>query len=307
MCVTDDRTIFFKDTIFALIYDFPCSFLSSLSWIYKIKRSHFRQFMFHIAKILIYICAIKKHNIIATDRLHINKLKECFGDMHNFNTSDISNFYRSLEPDVKQATINWRVYHLVSKGVLERRGRGVYKIGRTTIFVPYLDNKTESIYKKILSEFPYSIVCVWDTSLLNEFTLHISNRHFTLIEVDKDSIESVFYSLRENYNPVFLNPNNGILEQYVFNSNTPLIVKPLISEAPLQSISNINTITIEKILVDLCCDEDLFPFYQGSEKKRIFNEAYAKYTVNNNKLLRYASRRGRKEEIEQLIDQIKID
>ncbi len=35
--------------------------------------------------------------------------------MHNFNTSDISNFYRSLEPDVKQATINWRVYHLVSK------------------------------------------------------------------------------------------------------------------------------------------------------------------------------------------------
>lgn len=90
--------------------------------------------------------------------------------MHNFNTSDISNFYRSLEPDVKQATINWRVYHLVSKGVLERRGRGVYKIGRTTIFVPYLDNKTESIYKKILSEFPYSIVCVWDTSLLTEFS-----------------------------------------------------------------------------------------------------------------------------------------
>jgi len=29
--------------------------------------------MFHIAKILIYICAIKKCNIIATDRLYINK------------------------------------------------------------------------------------------------------------------------------------------------------------------------------------------------------------------------------------------
>lgn len=223
--------------------------------------------MFHIAKILIYICAIKKHNIIATDRLYINKLKECFGDKENFKTSDISNFYRSLEPDVKQATINRTVYSLVIKGVLERKGRRVYKIGKTTVFVPHLDNKTNSIYMNILSEFPYSIVCVWDTSLLNEFTLHISNRHFMLIEVDKESIESVFYSLRENYNPVFLNPNNGILEQYVFNSNTPLIVKPLISEAPLQSISNINTITIEKILVDLYCDDYLFHFYQGSEKK----------------------------------------
>ena len=196
---------------------------------------------------------------------------------------------------------------MVIKGVLERKGRGVYKIGKTTVFVPYLDNKTKTIYKKILSKFPYSTVCVWDTSLLNEFTLYFSDRHFTLIEVDKESIESVFYSMRENYDHVFLNPNNGILEQYVFNSTIPLIVKPLISEAPLQSISNTHTITIEKLLVDLCCDEDLFQFYQGSEKKRIFNEAYAKYTVNNNKLLRYASRRGRKEEIEKMINQIKID
>ena len=193
---------------------------------------------------------------------------------------------------------------MVSKGVLERKGRGVYKIGKTTAFVPDLDNKTKSIYKKILSEFPYSTVCVWNTSLLNEFTLHISNSHFTLIEVDKESMESIFYSLREKHNQVFFNPNNGILEQYVFNSNTPIIVKPLISEAPLQSINNINTITLEKILVDLFCDEDLFQFYQGREKKRIFNEAYARYTINNNKLLRYASRRGKKEEIEKLINQI---
>jgi len=208
--------------------------------------------------------------IIATDRLHINKLKECFGDKENFKTNDISNFYRSLEADVKQATINWRVYSLVLKGILERKGRGVYKIGKTTIFVPHLDNKAKSIYKKIISEFPYSTVCVWDTSLLNEFTLHISNRHFTLIEVDKESIEPVFYSLREKYTTMFLNPNNDILEQYVFNSNTPLILKPLISEAPLQSISNIYTITLEKILVDLYCDVDLFQFYQGSEKKKDF-------------------------------------
>ena len=141
-------------------------------------------------------------------------------------------------------------------------------------------------------------------SLLNEFTLHISNNNLTLVEVDKESLESIFYSLRDKYNQVFLNPNSDILEQYVFNSKTPIIVQPLISEAPLQSISNINTTTIEKILVDLFSDEDLFQFYQGREKKRIFKEAYAKYTINNNKLLRYASRRGKKDEIEKMTNQI---
>jgi len=125
-----------------------------------------------------------------------------------------------------------------------------------------------------------------------------------LIEVDKESVEAIFYSLREKYSKVFLNPNNSILELYVSKTNDPIIVKPLISEAPLQSIGNINTITLEKILVDLFCDENLFQFYQGREKKILFNEAYTKYTVNKNKLLRYASRRGKKEEIEKMINQI---
>lgn len=125
-----------------------------------------------------------------------------------------------------------------------------------------------------------------------------------MIEVDKESVEAIFYSLREKYSKVFLNPNNSILELYVSKTNDPIIVKPLISEAPLQSIGNINTITLEKILVDLFCDENLFQFYQGREKKILFNEAYTKYTVNKNKLLRYASRRGKKEEIEKMINQI---
>ncbi|MFA5306776.1 MAG: DUF6577 family protein [Candidatus Babeliales bacterium] len=200
--------------------------------------------------------------------------------------------------------MNWRIYYLVLKGVLERKGRGIYTIGKTIDYVPEIYNKTVSIYKKIHSEFPYSTVCVWNTSFFNEFALHISNKHFTLIEVDKESVEAIFYSLREKYSKVFLNPNNSILELYVSKTNDPIIVKPLISEAPLQSIGNINTITLEKILVDLFCDENLFQFYQGREKKILFNEAYTKYTVNKNKLLRYASRRGKKEEIEKMINQI---
>ena len=42
---------------------------------------------------------------MTSDRLHINKLKDCFGDQEYFKTDDIAKFYRSLEPDLKQATV----------------------------------------------------------------------------------------------------------------------------------------------------------------------------------------------------------
>lgn len=193
---------------------------------------------------------------------------------------------------------------MVKKGILERIGKGMFKIGKTWVFVPNMDNKTKTIFNKLQSEFSFSTFCVWNTSLLNEFSIHISNNHFTLVEVEKESMESVFLSLKEKYNAVFLNPNSNILEQYVFNANNPIIAKPLISEAPLQKIKKINTTTIEKVLVDLFCDENLFQFYQGRERNTIFKEAYTKYTINNTKLLRYASRRGKKEELEKYITQI---
>ena len=193
---------------------------------------------------------------------------------------------------------------MVEKGILERIGKGVFKIGKTWVFIPNMDNKTKTIFNKLQSEFPFSTLCVWNTSLLNEFSIHISNNHFTVVEVEKESIESVFLSLKEKHNAVFLNPNSNILEQYVFNANNPIIAKPLISEAPLQKIKKVNTPTIEKVLVDLFCDEDLFQFHQGKERNTIFKEAYTKYTINNTKLLRYASRRGKKEELEKYINQI---
>src|SRR3546814_760800 len=95
-----------------------------------------------------------------------------------------------------------------------------------------------------------------------------------------------------------------MLEQYIQEIGSPVIVRYLISEAPLQKIKKYYTITIEKILVDLFCDEKLFAIYHGKEKRTIFQEAYAKYTINKSKLLRYATRRGKREALESYINQI---
>ena len=50
---------------------------------------------------------------------------------------------------------------------------------------------------------------------------------------------------------------------------------------------------IEKVLVDIYCDTDLFAFLSGEEWEKIWGTAASQYVINKTRLLRYASRRGR--------------
>lgn len=54
---------------------------------------------------------------------------------------------------------------------------------------------------------------------------------------------------------------------------------------------------LEKILVDILIDENLFSAQQG-ELDYIFEVAYQKFTINESKMKRYASRRNRDKELE---------
>jgi hypothetical protein len=94
------------------------------------------------------------------------------------------------------------------------------------------------------------------------------------------------------------------MENYVLGSPEAIIVKTLISEAPLQNVQTMPVPTLEKILVDLYSDSDIFYFLQGKEMLTIFENALEKYTVNIDRLLRYAARRNRKEELQKIIAQI---
>lgn len=193
---------------------------------------------------------------------------------------------------------------MVKKGIIERVGKGIFKIGENKFYKPNLDSKTKSVFKKILENFPYLGVCIWNISTLNEFSQHISNNSLIIIEVEKEVSESVFLFLKEQSPNVFINPNSLTLEHYVFSAPNPIVIKNFLSESPVQKVSQYTTITIEKLLVDIYCDKDLFSYYQGRELQTIFRNAFEKYTVNTTKLLRYASRRGKKKQLNQIVIQI---
>jgi len=240
--------------------------------------------------------------VIVKDKLHTDRIKNRFKNKAVFETKDIVDFYEKFEKDIKRTTINWRVYTLVQKGVLQRIGRGKFRLGEDRKYIPEISSLTKSIFKKLKAEFPFAKFCVWNTSLLNEFMQHQPNRFFLLVEADKEITNSAFYFLREIKKSVFIEPTKDILEKYIVNQKEVIVIKPLISEAPTQNINDIETATLEKILVDIFCDDVIFLAQQGAEKRTIFKEAFTKYTINQSKMLRYADRRRKKEELNQFVE-----
>lgn len=212
-------------------------------------------------------------------------------------------FYRAHEPEVKKATVNWRIYNLVQEGVLNRVGRGRFSLGKGDTYIPALSSKLKSVNKKIKSDFPFLTVCLWSTSVLNEFMLHQPGRYYQLIEVDKDAMESIFYYLKDRNYSVYMEPSKELIRRYMIDEKEPWIVKSLVSEAPIQQVNGISTVTIEKLLVDIFCDPIVFSAQQGSELNQIYNEAFEKYAISESKMLRYASRRRKKKELDNYLNE----
>ena len=107
--------------------------------------------------------------------------------------------------------------------------------------------------------------------------------------------------------PVYLEPNHEIIQRYILPQIDVVLLYQLISETPTQQNGDYMLPTIEGILVNawLLSENYLKPLdYSISE---IFENAFRKYNVNKNKLLRYASRRDQRKEIEQLIQTIYND
>jgi len=242
--------------------------------------------------------------IIANETLHTAKLKSVFKKNNTFGNKEIFDFYKNIDPLIKVTTVNWRVHHLVQSGVLSRVGRGKFIIGEGRNFVPLISSKIKRLYSTLHKQFPYLQLCIWNTSVLNELMQHQPGRFHILIEVEKDAMESVFFSVKENSSNVFLDPSAEILSRYASGQKETIIVKSLVSEAPMQNIQGVNTITIEKMLVDVFCDDTIFAAQQGGEMQHIFTNAFNRYTIHESRMLRYADRRAKKESFDNYLNKV---
>lgn len=227
----------------------------------------------------------------------IEAISSYFDSNHGTATlKQLRDYFRINELNIPDATVNWRIHDLVNNGKLRRVGRGLFELGAEIVYTPKLPSRAIKISKSLKKNFPFINFCVWSSDLVNEFAQHISSYPFLLVDVEKDVAESVYYQLNEEFVGVFLRPAETILNDVLPNFRLPLIIRHLVSESPLNKVNGLTSVSLEKLLVDVFCDPE-FRFLEGSELRAVYSNAFYKYTVNENKLLRYAARKGRKPDL----------
>lgn len=198
-------------------------------------------------------------------------------------------------------TINMYLSQLKKEGIIHNTSRGIYELGSSEKFKPMITPSLKKIYNRIHKDYPFVNYCVWNTSWINDLMRHQPFKTYTVIEVEKEAVEQIFNSFNDNFKNVYLNPDEEIFDRYISYADEVIIIKNLISEAPIETTDKVSIPTLEKLLVDMLIDDRLFAAQQG-EIDFIFKTALQKYPLNRLKMKRYAMRRNREHELENIFN-----
>ncbi|MBT3421202.1 MAG: hypothetical protein HOD63_05120 [Bacteroidetes bacterium] len=230
-----------------------------------------------------------------------NTVLNFFQKKSHFTKSDLVEYYSNKGIVLTDEGFRSKLYRWRKKGIIHDIANGKYVINNKSVFVPQSDEIIKKINKLYISKYDDVDYCIWSTSWLSNYMHHIPFYSFYVIETEKDICESTFYLLKDNGINAYYNPNTEQIEKYVLPEDDSVIVRNLISRSPGKKFNDIRFPSIEKILVDIFCDQDVFFLHSGREQKWIFENILKAYNINFSTLLSYAERRKREKELREYL------
>ncbi len=220
-----------------------------------------------------------------------------------FTRKDLLGVVRSKMKNFSEGSLSVLLNRMLAENKIIRISYGKYKLNED-LKHEFLYEPNEfmlSLNKEIKEKFPFLDYCMWQPSIFASMMLHVPIVRTTLVDVEREAMESVFMSLQniESEIPIFLNPTQKDVDRYITNRDT-IIVRPLVKEAPIDIIDGCKIPTLEKMLVDAISDKELL-YLQGNELYIIYSNAFQGYEIKKSRLLRYATRRNRRQKAEQII------
>jgi len=241
------------------------------------------------------------------DKYFYNILQSEFENKETFTRIELKNLFFRFEPDLKDSTFTWRIYYLKTKGIITELKRGLYTLKTYCKYKPEIKDilvKINKVIKKNSNNLEY---CLWETDWLNDFSLHLHAKSFIILEIEKDFMEYLFFKLKDLGFEVFLRPDKEVLRLYVSEIVNPIVIKPLLKNSPLYTLTNINIPNLEKIMVDIFCDKEIFYMFDRSELIFVYGEILKRYQINYTRLANYAKYRGSLTEIKNIVLNIPDD
>jgi hypothetical protein len=229
--------------------------------------------------------------------------------------SELKEYAAKQIPDMTEQEFRSVLYQLTNHSNLISSGSGIFLIRDTKTENTSNLNPLKKKYKPTPSDFLLKIVSeikteftdvaltIWETRELNQFMVHQPFVNFVILEVEKDSVESLFNTFSEIYpGKTFLSPDQLVIERYVMQQKEVLIISKSITQTPRgRKRSGWPYAKLEKMLVDIFVNKDIFIFYQGSEMIAIFEEAFKKFLIDEPSLFRYAGRRNAEKKLKEFI------
>ena len=196
--------------------------------------------------------------------------------------------YEIAGKEMNQAAVYKRINRLIRSGAIARVGQGLYCFSDKKQYDYALETP---LSRKVLNflrvSYPNLEFVIYESTILNEFLNHLLAHSITIVEAKKGYSENIFWKLQElGFKGVMLNPTDD--ERYRYDPS--IIVKNMVSKSPIQAKKN--KITIEKLAVDIICDNLLNQFYQGAEKAHMIEEIFDKYALKYDSIKNYAKRRS---------------
>ena len=217
---------------------------------------------------------------------------------------DFMQWFAESHPDGSARSMDIAMQQMVAQGTLVRTGYGVFRLGEGVkpIYRPTVSEEMKRLYDEVKKLYPYTNLCIWQASELGAFMQHVPNLDVLILEVEKVAAEAVYEDVRglAEGRVVLLNPSEREYRLYA-SGQRALLVKDLVSEGPVQEVDGVTVPQLEKILVDATVAPEL-EFARGGEIFTVFENAGEMYEVGRKTMLRYATRRGQREEIEKLIN-----
>lgn len=218
-------------------------------------------------------------------------------------TTEIIEDYLRMNPNINKNTVIWNLNELVKKNLITRLGRGIYYFSGTSKMEfstnVYVD--VQKVIRLIKAKFKYVDIVIEDSKWFADYIVQQPFSTVVKIEVNEPAVEAVADYLRKNGIEAFSCEDLDYADKY-FNGVRMFVIDKIRFNNPVNKINkNFSIAKIEKIMVDIVCDDDIFKQYQGWELENFYNNVTDKCLVNFSTIIRYAASRGRKEEIVSLL------
>lgn len=164
----------------------------------------------------------------------------------------------------------------------------------------YLQKNADMKYKRTITPKMRSVSEILFNNFVGMDNCITDDHRNLIVEVPKNMCDAVRTELKKKFRDVTLMRNAYLM---IDDLHDFILVKPMITESPVYEENGVIVPELEKLLVDKDSDRE-YASLDDTFIQKEFQRAFELYPVNTSRLLRYAGRKGKKEEILSRINRI---